>query len=49
MIFMTKNTTVFTDPFHIAILATVKICYFLFLPLVGEAIGVYFDWNALDF
>ena len=48
MIFMTKNTAILANPFHIAVLAIVEIGHFFLLPFIGETVCVYFDWDALD-
>ena len=47
VIFMTQNTAILAYPFHVAVLAIVEIGHFFLLPLVGETVRVYFNWNAL--
>jgi hypothetical protein len=43
-----EEAAVLADPFDVALFAVVEVGDFCFLPVVGEAEGVYFEGNAFD-
>lgn len=49
VILVAKQAAILANPFHVALLAIVKICHFVLLPTVSETVSVYFNWNSLYF